>query len=247
MIDPELDADVREALLAERTRPSPLDEAARQRVLARIAFSVAGLVGVGAIGGTAFAGLRHAASSSSLGIARAGLAKLLVVSALSFAAGGGTHVLYTHMARTAPLATPATIATPPSVAQREMEPPVPAIAVSSLPAAPGKNDPSVSAPTASVRNVEPSGFQLRERALLEAAQSALARGNAEEALTMVGRHTADFPQSELGEEREAIRIRALARLDRCSEARSSIERFAQRFPHSLQRGSLERLCLRGTP
>jgi hypothetical protein len=76
-----------------------------------------------------------------------------------------------------------------------------------------------------------------ERLLVEAAQSALARGQAGAALEHAAEHAQQFPQGRLAAEREALAIRALLRLGRVDAARQRAEAFDARWPGSLLRGS----------
>ena len=76
-----------------------------------------------------------------------------------------------------------------------------------------------------------------ERLLVEAAQSALARGQAATALEHAAEHAQQFPQGRLAAEREALAIRALLRLGRVDAARQRTEAFDARWPGSLLRGS----------
>lgn len=255
----DFDADVLEALIAERERSCPVDLEGRQRVLRRVAFSALGVAAGGALGlahanaaSRAVGSVAESATRAASGAAKAAWLKLVVVSTIAFASGVGTHALYmnqsaTSVASTAP-ATP--IAAPlPSISAPPSAAFVPEVAVSSLPEAPRSD--FTAAPTspssASTSKDEPAQLRLRERSLLEAAQSALSRGDSGEALTLVERHAREFPKSELGEEREALRIRALARGGRCDEAKSARTSFVSRFPASLQRGALERLCPPASP
>lgn len=241
MTSQQFDDDVMLALLAERERPSPVDEEGKRRVLARVAFSMAGLVATGAATGTTASGMRETVTASGTSLGRAALAKLVAVSVASFAGGAGTHALYTRMvsAPNNPVAQ--------SSSARDVVParPLPSAVSSpeaSIPVVPVSSLPGVAKTSARSKDVDLPALRLRERSLLEAAQAALSRGNAEEALAMASRHATEFPRSDLGEEREAIHIRALAKLGRCADARAAIEHFAHAFPQSLQRASLERLC-----
>lgn len=252
----DLDDDVLEALRAERERPSPLDDAAKRRVTARLVGSLGGLAGgvalASALGASAGAAAKAGGSIAS-GASRAALVKLTVVALVAFGAGAGAHAVVaapTHATSphssvvAAPTSAPspgesaavvgaASNPTPPS-------PVVPTVSVETLPEAPKVSATGARMPSA-------PELRLRERALLEAAQSALARGNADEALETAKRHAAEFPKSELAEEREAIRTRALAKAGRCVEARAAVARFVVAYPSSLQRASLERLCPESTP
>jgi hypothetical protein len=72
-----------------------------------------------------------------------------------------------------------------------------------------------------------------ERALLDVARSALARGEAGEALAATGRHGREYPDGVLVEEREAIAVKALVALGRKEEARTRVQALEQRFPTGL--------------
>lgn len=76
-----------------------------------------------------------------------------------------------------------------------------------------------------------------ERLLVEAAQSALARGQAATVLEHAAEHAQQFPEGRLAAEREALAIRALLRLGRVDAARQRAEAFDARWPGSLLRGS----------
>lgn len=249
----DLDDDVLEALRAERERPSPLDDAAKRRVTARLVGSLGGLAGTvalaSALGASAGAAAKAGGSVAS-GASRAALVKLTVVALVAFGAGAGAHAVV------APASSPhsSVVAAPthaPSPSESAVvvgaasnpsppSPVVPTVSVETLPEAPKASPSAARTPSA-------PELRLRERALLEAAQSALARGNADEALETAKRHAAEFPKSDLAEEREAIRTRALAKAGRCAEARASVARFVVAYPSSLQRASLERLCPESTP
>lgn len=72
-----------------------------------------------------------------------------------------------------------------------------------------------------------------ERALLDIARSALARGEAGEALAATSRHGHEYPDGALVEEREAIAVKALVALGRKEEARKRVQALEQRFPTGL--------------
>lgn len=264
----DFDADVLEALVAERARPSPVGLDGKQRVLQRVAFSALGVAAAGAIASLAVSNAGPslpAAAESAAGASRvasrvveATWLKLVVVSLVAFAGGAGTHAIYTNRADPVThVSSPAlvTASLPSSSVDLPVDRPpasstaVPVVAVSSLPEAPRAVPSSSPSPasSSSVAKDEPTQLRLRERSMLEAAQSALARGDFGEALSLVERHAREFPKSELGEEREALRIRALARGGRCDEAKSARTAFVTRFPASLQRGALERLCPPAVP
>jgi hypothetical protein len=109
--------------------------------------------------------------------------------------------------------------------------------VSSLPAAPppatarvavvrdGKEEPS--------RSADGARGLAAERAILDVARAALARGEGAPAIEAVRRHEREFPDGVLVEEREAIAVRALVAQGRRDEARARAAEFRRRFPNSV--------------
>lgn len=71
-----------------------------------------------------------------------------------------------------------------------------------------------------------------ESRLVDTARSALAHGDFTAALDAVTNHERRFPSGRLAEEREALRIQALAGAHRDSEARTRAEAFRARYPES---------------
>jgi outer membrane protein assembly factor BamD (BamD/ComL family) len=72
-----------------------------------------------------------------------------------------------------------------------------------------------------------------ERALLEQARTALARGKPADALTLLARHAQTFPTGRLVEEREALVILSLEANHQTESARKMAAEFRQRHPHSM--------------
>lgn len=97
-------------------------------------------------------------------------------------------------------------------------PPKPVVPVVEAPANPvGGRDVSLSA----------------ERALLEVARAAMAKGDLPATFTALEKHERDFASGRLVEEREALFIQALHAAGREAEAASRTERFNKQFPDSL--------------
>jgi len=87
-----------------------------------------------------------------------------------------------------------------------------------------------------VRSNHPATIQesyAAELSLLRRAQSAFAAGNFANTLTLAAEHARRFPNGRLAEEREALRVRSLARSGRAEEARRAAAAFATRFPRSV--------------
>lgn len=111
----------------------------------------------------------------------------------------------------------------------------PSLAPSSLPSAPMPSERTshVERPVPTTAPSSSDEVLARERQAIEKARSALARGDAESALSAVAEHAKAFPRGQLTEAREAIAIQALARAGRRDEARARAERFRQKFPGSM--------------
>jgi hypothetical protein len=87
---------------------------------------------------------------------------------------------------------------------------------------------------------EPTGDRVaEERALVDDARKALARGDASASLGSLRAHERRFPSGALVEEREALAVKTLAALGRGAEARARAERFRATYPSSLFLPSVE--------
>ena len=86
----------------------------------------------------------------------------------------------------------------------------------------------------------------RELRLLQPAREALARDDFASALAATAAHERRFPRGQLVEEREALRIVALAGARRAAEARAEAAAFHDRFPQSLLQKRVDG-ALRGLP
>jgi hypothetical protein len=72
-----------------------------------------------------------------------------------------------------------------------------------------------------------------ERTLLETARTAMLRGDRAGALEKLEQHEKRFPHGRLAEERDAMRVIALAGVGRSDEARARGAAFAIKYPKSL--------------
>jgi hypothetical protein len=72
-----------------------------------------------------------------------------------------------------------------------------------------------------------------EVALLQRAHAAYERRDFSSALGLMEEHRRRFPEGRLAEEREALRVRTLARSGRTADARRAAAAFAVRFPRSV--------------
>jgi TolA-binding protein len=73
----------------------------------------------------------------------------------------------------------------------------------------------------------------KERALLEVARTALARGRPDSALEALQQHLDQFPEGQLSEERELLFIQSLAASGKTPEAQARGAAFRSRFPRSM--------------
>ena len=78
-----------------------------------------------------------------------------------------------------------------------------------------------------------------ELGLLQRAREAVASGKFSTALDAITEHQRRFPTGRLREEREALRVKALAGLGRNDEARLAAKRFRERFPQSVLSNRIE--------
>jgi outer membrane protein assembly factor BamD (BamD/ComL family) len=78
-------------------------------------------------------------------------------------------------------------------------------------------------------------------AALDAAQSALEAGLADEALGILARYRRDFPNGKLVPEAEATDIEALAAKGDRERAVAESKRFLERYPNAPQRARVEQL------
>jgi hypothetical protein len=157
-------------------------------------------------------------------LTKVGAVKLLAALAVGGAAGAGTHAaLTTPETRVVYVERPSTPAPAPT-------PVVPSVAAAPIPTpeapiAARKPAPSASADRAS-RLAE-------ERALLDAAHSAIVRGSPADALASLDTHASRFPHGDLEEEREALAVKALAKMGKVDAARARAAEFSKRYPQSL--------------
>ena len=95
---------------------------------------------------------------------------------------------------------------------------------------------------ARVRATEPEGTASRlaaERAIIDVIRTAIARGHTNSALDAIARHARDFPRGRLSEERDGLRVIALARAGRRTEAVAAAERFRRAHPRSVLRPAID--------
>ena len=173
----------------------------------------------------------------------------LVALAATFAAGAAL-ASYTNGLWFAPTVsvTPSSVApapkpapTPPARAGVAVTPaarPEPSVAV---PAAANRVTPAPATPAVAV-SAPPAPDSAQDAALLQEARGLVA-SNPARALTLTRDHELHFPNSALTEERQALRIEALAHLGRHAEAARALSAFDRRFPRSIYARRLHALPL----
>lgn len=121
-----------------------------------------------------------------------------------------------------------------------MQPSEPPVATAQLADPPGSEtsegetpiDRAVTSILARTRTPPGSGVAREELGLLQRARVAVARKDFESAMPLLEEHARRFGTGRLAEEREALRVRALAGLGRDTDARRAAAAFAKRFPRS---------------
>jgi hypothetical protein len=78
--------------------------------------------------------------------------------------------------------------------------------------------------------LQPAAAELH---LLRRAQAAYVRGDQRATLALVAEHAQLFPYGRMAEERDALRVQALAECGRKAEARRAAATFAARYPRSV--------------
>jgi hypothetical protein len=258
----ELSHDAERLLNASRIAEAP-NEDTRQRIRA----SIAAATGLAAVTGTvvttgiaaAGSGAVSSASGSATAAAVAGSAattKVIVTASIAslIAFSGGALVGRALEPRDAPDATPVR-AVAPATPRAEQPQPVPSpphatpsepppahvhaqtsspppVAKSPHPKAPLPPIPATSTPDARL------GAEL---ALIRAAHHVLG-GDAARTLALVDAHLAQFPDGQLAQERESLRVRALCGLHRDDDARAAARTFFARWPSSPHASRLRASC-----
>lgn len=91
--------------------------------------------------------------------------------------------------------------------------------------------PATAAGTDGARSINVKQYAT-ELALLEPARSSISRGDYPAALSALGQHRREFPNGQLSQEREALRVRALWGLGQKPAALAAARAFRKRYPRS---------------
>jgi hypothetical protein len=150
----------------------------------------------------------------------------MVIGAVAFGVGASSGVVVDRRIHRAPPAaveaTPVPVPALPEIPR--VEPPAPA---------PKARPAAHVAPKPVETHDAHDGALAAERALLERAQSALARGHPSEAYQAALEHELDYPHGQLVEEREVLEVQSLAALGRRAEAEKAAAAFRKSHPKSL--------------
>ena len=203
------------ALLERERAIQPLPSAQRARAMARARTALAA-------GGAATSAPPSGRSRTRWAVAAAAA---LIASA---AVGAAAYEIRARMAR-APQVAPAAHVMPVAAAPAARS----AAVADEQPVAP-----AAPVPAPGLSPAEAARAELR---LLREARAAVARGDFSAALTPIAEHTRRFKNGRLAEEREALRVKALAGLGRTDEARRAATAFRARFPRSVLLPAVSRM------
>jgi hypothetical protein len=211
-----------EALLAPHRAVLPLTSSVEARAIARAAAFVESPEPVAA-----------RVSGPPRWVFAAAAAAVLAMGAGAYAAAHGWIIAPAPRAsaRVAPIAPP-----------RASEPRPPVVAVAPETEAPVLAPPAATHPKRNAAHVSattvPTNAELQ---LLRAARQDVTRGDFAGALVVIAEHARSFRNGSLVEEREALRVKALAGLGRHEEAQRAAAAFHRRFPHSVLLSTFERM------
>ena len=130
--------------------------------------------------------------------------------------------------------------------RESVPPPNATMASPAMSAEKGVPSPMTELPPPSESAATPSSDLRAERALLDHAQRAFARGDLTVALTALNAHARRYPHGRLEEEREALAVKALAGAGRHDDAKARGARFRMRYSDSILLPAVEE-ALRSIP
>ena len=233
------------ALLEREKGAYPEDATMKAAVLAHTELAVGlGLGGPGGAGGAGGASGGHGPTSPAtpappvapphipLAATTFGIPTLAAVGLAAFVVGGVVGGAAMRPSQAPPsVSAPAIVApsVPSSAALEPISSAAPIASASAAARALSTEPPASAAPSAPSAR----GDLVREREILDAAHAALAHGRAADALAAVQRHASQWPRGYLGEEREVVRIQALAASGRRGEAEQLAAQFRATHPKSM--------------
>ena len=159
----------------------------------------------------------------------AAVAAVLLIS--SAGVGAAAYQFRAHFAtppQIVPLPAPVKVVAPPPV-------------VAALPAPAVEAEEPAPAPAPAAKPLSKADAARAELRLLRQARAAVAREDYAAALPPIAEHAHRFKTGRLAEEREALRVKALAGLGRTDEARRAAAAFRARFPRSVLLPAVSRM------
>ncbi len=233
-----LEDDLRELLDAERIADAPTETDAR-RVFAAVGETIGlPLLGGGGSQGSA-AGDPRAPAGPPVEVLAARLAKMIGIAVISALGGGiiGARIQAEHDRREHTPVNTASVTSP----SQSSATPLPMVEVAT--ASKQVTAPQVTTASASVNpsvpNTSADDALKMERSMLQMARVAILKGETQSALATLRAHETKFPHGRLSEERDALRIQALARSGNQAEAIARAERFRKAHPGSLMTPAIE--------
>lgn len=133
-----------------------------------------------------------------------------------------------------------------AVEQKPVAPPVPRVeqvSIANTEKVPVERTHSVAATTPTISalaSADPVSTMAAERKLLDAARTALARGEPQSGIAFLTKHEKLFARGTLAEEREALFVRILAAMGDNDRAMTRANRFRRQFPNSIFMPVIER-------
>lgn len=106
-----------------------------------------------------------------------------------------------------------------------------------------RTPPSPREPPASAPNADPAlETDVEERRLLNGAEAALARGDSDQAFSLLYEHATKFPKGKLTALRQVVHIRALCHVGKAAEAREEAASFLAQSPASPLASQVRNAC-----
>jgi hypothetical protein len=232
-----------------RLHTDPESELERSLLDAGRSYKASGSARQRALAATGLVGVTVSSTTTASALSKAGLAKWLAAAALVTGAAVPT-VRYLERHSSVPLSaaasaratTPAGPRTPALLDARSAPAPTPPVAVDPAAAAEAvEAEAAQAAPELPIRTrtlrTEPRTAApaplSAELGALDAARSALGRGQANEALAALDAYARNFPHGKLGLEAEVLRIDALAKSGQAAAASKRAQAFVERYPNSV--------------
>lgn len=241
------------AALRELPSPAEADPALKQRLYSRVAVSALGLAPAvttatrpPALGGESTSLVRPVAHTAGAAASNGAARTVALWLAPAFVAGALSGVAIdrwcgarqsSRSAASVPTASPSA-----AVSAGLVPDPMPAeVSDKATPKAVERNQ-TASPAGSSLGSVaaDPGASLAAERKLLDAARTALARGEPQAGIGALEQHVKRFPKGTLSEEREALYVRVLVAMGDSEAARARAEGFQRRFPSSIFTPVVER-------